>query len=318
MAGEITQREAITQLAASTAEAVARVLETFLADGVSRGDVTVLAPEQNPFGGLPPGGVAASIHYVDGVAGANVFIMPAAGARALAVAMGAGDHEEGALTELELSAIGEATNQMLASAAAAISVVIGQEIEISPPDVRVIDEKLEPVDAWGTAPHACVTSFAVAGHSCRLVQLVPNAFLVRMARAIDDLGMRQASVGLGPVLAGGVGGVDGVSGAGVPITEQLGRVGIRVWAELGRTRLPIGAAVTLPSGALVDLDRSVDSPVDLFVNGLCFGQGNLLVTDDGEWAIEVTALSRPSVRQPALVGGAGVMDRAGDGIAETS
>jgi flagellar motor switch protein FliN/FliY len=307
MAGDATQREAITQLAASTAEAVARVLETFLAGGVARGDVTVIAAGQNAFGGLPHDGVAASVRYVDGVSGANVFIMTEAGARSLAVAMGAGEQEDGPLTELELSAVGEASNQMLASAAAAISVVIGQEIEISPPDVRVIDSKLDPVDVWGDAPHAVVTSFSIGGHSCRLVQLVPNAFLVRMARAIDDMGMRASSIDLDP--GSGVSQKSSAEQA-VPITDKLGGVGIRVWAELGRTQLPFGTALTLPSGAIVDLDRTAESPVDLFVNGLCFGHGNLLVTDDGEWAIEVTTLNRPSIRQPALVGGAGVVQAA--------
>ncbi len=57
--------------------------------------------------------------------------------------------EEGPLTELEMSAIGEASNQMLASAAAAISVVIGQEIEISPPDVRILDAKLDAGESLG-------------------------------------------------------------------------------------------------------------------------------------------------------------------------
>jgi len=308
MAGDATQREAITQLAASTAEAVAHVLEAFLADGVQLGEVTVIAAGQNAFGGLPDGGVAASVRYVDGVSGANVFIMPNDGARALAMAMGAGETEEGPLSELELSAVGEASNQMLASAAAAISVVIGQEIEISPPDVRVIDDKLDPLDAWGTSPHACVTSFTILGHTCRLVQLVPNAFLLRMARAIDDLGMRASSVDID---ASNLASASETGPAeSVPITEKLGSVAIRVWAELGRTRLPLGTALSLPTGAVVDLDRTAESPVDLFVNGLCFGHGNLLVTDDGEWAIEVTDLSRPSIRQPALVGGAGVVNRA--------
>lgn len=308
MAGDATQREAITQLAASTAEAVAHVLETFLPDGVHRGDVTVIAAGQNAFGGLPDGGVAASVRYVDGVSGANVFIMPSDGARALALAMGAGETEDGPLSELELSAVGEASNQMLASAAAAISVVIGQEIEISPPDVRLIDDKLDAVDVWGSAPHACVTSFTVAGHSCRLVQLVPNAFLVRMARAIDDLGMRASSSDV--EVGGSHSGSESSLGESVPMNEKLGSVGIRVWAELGRTQLPLGTALSLPAGTVVDLDRTADAPVDLFVNGLCFGHGNLLVTEDGEWAIEVTDLTRPSVRQPALVGGAGVVDRA--------
>jgi flagellar motor switch protein FliN len=296
---DVTAREALGQLAASTAEAVARVLEAFLPDGVERGDITVIEEGQDPFSSLPGGGVAASVHYTDGVAGANVFVMSSAGARALASAMGAAEPEsDGPLSELELSAIGEASNQMLASAASAIAVVIGQEIKISPPDVRVVDPKLDPVDAWGSAPHACSTSFMVAGEPCRLVQLVPSAFLMRMARAIDEMSMRH-SPGGSPA--------EGGFAAGVPITEQLGGVGIRVWAELGRTELPLGVALTLPAGSVIDLDRTVDAPVDLFVNGLCFGRGRLLVTDDGEWAIQVTSVNQPAIRKPALVGGAGVV-----------
>lgn len=304
MASDVTQREALTHLGASTAEAVARVLEMFVPGGVERGEVSVMAEGQNPFANLPFGGVAASVRYIDGVTGANVFLMPAASARGLAAAMGAGGEEEGPLTELEMSAIGEASNQMLASAAAAISVVIGQEIDISPPDVRLITADIDAAEAWGTAPHACSTSFTIAGEPCRLVQLVPNAFVVRMARAIDEISMEQTAADYNSQSGDGT---DGGPNVGVPITEKLGDINLRVWAELGRTQLPIGDALELPVGAVVDLDRTADSAVDLFINGLCFGHGNLLVTEDGEWAIEVLSLNKPVVRKPALVGGAGIV-----------
>ena len=39
---------------------------------------------------------------------------------------------------------------------------------------------------------------------------------------------------------------------------------------------------------MVELDRPADAPVDLFVNGVRFAQGHLLVTDDGEWALVST------------------------------
>ena len=302
MASDVSQREALTHLGASTAEAVARVLEMFVPGGVERGDVTVVAEGQSPFVNLPTGGVAASVRYIDGVTGANVLLMPATCARGLATAMGAGEQEDGPLTELEMSAVGEASNQMLASAAAAISVVIGQEIDISPPDVRIIGVDIDSADVWGTAPHACSTSFTIAGEPCRLVQLVPNAFVMRMARAIDEISMEQTAADYSNAAEG-----DGAINVGVPITEKLGEIHLRVWAELGRTRLPIGEALELPIGAVVDLDRTADSPVDLFINGLCFGHGNLHVTDDGEWAIEVLSLNKPVVRKPALVGGAGIV-----------
>ncbi|HWD70305.1 MAG TPA: FliM/FliN family flagellar motor switch protein [Solirubrobacteraceae bacterium] len=302
MASDVTQREALTHLGASTAEAVARVLDMFVPGGVERGEVTVTGDGQNPFVNLPTGGVAASVRYIDGVTGANVLLMPAACARGLAEAMGAGEQQDGPLTELEMSAVGEASNQMLASAAAAISVVIGQEIDISPPDVRIIAPDIDSADVWGTAPHACSTSFTIAGQPCRLVQLVPNAFVVRMARAIDELSMEQTAADYSNAAGDG----EGVN-VGVPITEKLGDIHLRVWAELGRTQLPIGEALELPIGAVVDLDRTADSPVDLFINGLCFGHGNLHVTEDGEWAIEVLSLNKPVVRKPALVGGAGIV-----------
>ncbi len=301
MTTEISQTEALTHLGASTAEAVARVLEMFVPDGVERGEVSVVSDAQDPFANLPVGGIAASVRYVDGVTGANVFLMPHTCARTLATAMGAGA-EEGPLTELEMSAVGEASNQMLASAAAAISVVIGQEIEISPPDVRVIENKIDAADVWGSAPFACATSFTIAGEPCRLVQLVPSAFVVRMARAIDELSMDQGTVGD----ADGPQGLNADGTPGVPITETLTNITLRFWAELGRTQLPIGTALELPVGAVVDLDRTADAPVDLFVNGLFFGQGHLLVTEDGEWAVEVDSLSKPSTRKPSLVGGAGL------------
>jgi flagellar motor switch protein FliN/FliY len=68
-------------------------------------------------------------------------------------------------------------------------------------------------------------------------------------------------------------------------------VGLRVWAELGRARLPVGRAVGLAPGAVVELDRGVDEPLDLYVNGRRLAVGRLLLTDDGEWAVRIESVS---------------------------
>jgi flagellar motor switch protein FliN len=300
---DITPREALMRLGASTAEAIAQVLEMFAPGAVQRGEVTVLADGTSPFSNVARGSIASSVSYVDGVTGANIFVLTPAGARGLATAMGAPPSEaeedtpEPELSELELSAIAEAANQTMAAAAAAISVVLGQEIEISTPDTRVLEEPGSAADIYGTAPHATSTTFVIAGEACRLIQLVPAAFVVRMVRAMDELSAEHTP----DRPAGGSAGGDAASGADATphsqaLQDVLGGISLRVWAELGRARMPLGSALGLPVGAVLDLDRSADAPVDLYVNGMRFARGQLLVTDDGEWAVSLEALERDGQR----------------------
>jgi flagellar motor switch protein FliN/FliY len=68
--------------------------------------------------------------------------------------------------------------------------------------------------------------------------------------------------------------------------EALMDVKVRVWAEIGRTRMPLADAVALSDGELVDLDREHNEPIDLFVNGLHYGRGRLVMVE-GEWALTV-------------------------------
>ena len=136
--------------------------------------------------------VATSVSYINGVTGANVFVMTLEGARKLATAMMGMDAPEDPnapeLSELELSAVSEAMNQMMASAAIAISSVLGTEVEIGTPETKIFTEASEALEAYPRTPHAVRAAFSVCGEPCRLVQLVPNAFVVRMTRALDELG----------------------------------------------------------------------------------------------------------------------------------
>lgn len=298
---DITPRDALTRLGASTAEAIAQVLESFTPGAIERGEVSVLAEGSTPFANVPRGAVASSVSYIDGVTGANIFVLTPTGARNLAGAMGvsaeANGEDESQLSEFELSAIAEAANQMMAAAATAIGAVLGQQIGISPPDTRVLEDPAKADELYGTAPYATSTTFLIGGESCRLIQLVPSAFVVRMARAMDELSAEQRAAGgdAAPVSSNGeLGSLDGErNGASVSLQEAIGDISLRVWAELGRARMPLGKALSMPLGAVVDLDRPADAPVDLFVNGLCFAQGHLVLTDDGEWAVCVDEVSGP-------------------------
>lgn len=279
--------DALLRLGESTSEAVAGVMQMYAGDAVQPGPVAIVPPGGDPLGVLATPAVAASVSYVDGVTGGNVFVMPLAGARALAAAMmGEAPPEDEAtdLTELELSAVGEAMNQMMAAGANATSAVLGTEVEIAPPDTRVMASLDEALGGHEDAPHMTSGVFAVFGYPCRLIQLVPNAFVVRMTRALDELGAEYVSDQ-----------VTQVDGEALGLDESLRAVPLRVWAELGRRRMPIGALVGTPAGAVVDLDRQADDPVDLYVNGMRFAVGRLAVTDTGEWAVRIERLIEPEV-----------------------
>jgi flagellar motor switch protein FliM len=62
---------------------------------------------------------------------------------------------------------------------------------------------------------------------------------------------------------------------------------VRVWAELGRTHLPLGHTLELRAGTVVELDQDAQAPLELFANGLCFARGSLVVTGEGHWGIEL-------------------------------
>ena len=68
---------------------------------------------------------------------------------------------------------------------------------------------------------------------------------------------------------------------------------VRVGAELGRTTLPLAKAVGLGAGAVIELDRAADDPIDLYVNGRRFAIGRLLLIDQTEWAVHIEQVLDP-------------------------
>ena len=284
----------LVRLGKSSSEAIVGVLEMFAPGKVVAGDVTVVAPDKNPMESIPVPAVATSVSYVDGVTGANVFVMTLDGARKLAAAMMGMEEPEDPdapeLSELELSAVSEAMNQMMASAAIAVSSVLGTEVEIGTPETKMFTESAEALSAYPQTPHSVRASFSVCGEPCRLVQLVPNAFVVRMTRALDELGAEVPSSE--PAAAGAASTAAGkAAGPGIP---SLAGIPVRVWAELGRAQMPSAQVVGLPSGAVVELNRSADEPIDLYVNGRRFATGRLMVVDGTDWAVRIETVLAPS------------------------
>jgi flagellar motor switch protein FliN/FliY len=280
----MTTEEALLELGGSTADAVLRVLLSIAPDAAEKGAVSVVQSSGTPMQALAFPAVAANVSYVDGVTGGNVFVITRLGARKLAATMmmqepPAEDHE-GELDEIELSAVGEAMNQMMAAAAGATGKVLGQEVEISVPTTHMFEKAATAEGAFPKTPHATTAAFTVLGEPCRLIQLVPNAFVVRMTRALADRNAEQRGGNLS-------------DGEPILSAESIRDIRVRVGAELGRATLPLAKAVGLGTGAVVELDRAPNDPIDLYVNGRRFATGRLLLVDQTEWAVHIEHVLDP-------------------------
>jgi flagellar motor switch protein FliN/FliY len=273
--------EPLLKLGQSTGEAASGVLEMFAPGQVTVGGVDVVAADHHPLEGIAAPAVVTSVSYVDGVTGGNLFAMSLTGARKLAAAMmGTGAEESSEeLSELELSAVAEAMNQMMASGAIATGEVLGTDVEIGAPETKTFASADEAVAEYERTPHAVRVVITVCGEQCRLVQLVPNAFVVRMTRALDELGAEYADGSGSPIAP-----AEADSDIASPV---LAGIPVRVWAELGRAQMPSAQIVGLPAGAVVELDRQADEPIDIFVNGMRFASGRLIVVDGSDWAVRI-------------------------------
>jgi len=95
------------------------------------------------------GYVAVKVEYTEGLYGVNLLLLKENDAKIITDLMmgGDGSNTDGELTDLHLSAIGEAMNQMIGSAATSMSSIFEKKVDISPPKAFCMsfDENAESV-----------------------------------------------------------------------------------------------------------------------------------------------------------------------------
>lgn len=81
------------------------------------------------------------ISYIEGIDGNNILILKEHDVKIITDLMMGGDgtNTEGDLSELHLSAISEAMNQMMGSAATSLSSMLERKVDISPPSASLVD-----------------------------------------------------------------------------------------------------------------------------------------------------------------------------------
>lgn len=87
--------------------------------------------------------VATAIKSVEGVTGTNLLVLKEDDVKIITnlMMMGPGVAEEGPITELHLSAISEAMNQMMGSSSTSLSQMLNTLVDISAPNTMIIKDK---------------------------------------------------------------------------------------------------------------------------------------------------------------------------------
>ncbi len=278
----MSAEQELQRLADVTADAVLEVLSSLCGDASRRGAVSVLVGDGSPFESLAYPMLATGVEYTEGVSGGNVFTLSSLGARRLAAAMLSQEpptQDDGrALDELEMSALSEAMNQMMAASAAALGTALGYPVNISVPSATELRSSAQATGHYQQAPYATRVSFDVVGEPASFIQLVPHTFIARVDGALSGASAGASAPGDDPDQR---------------LASLLGGVPVTVAAELGRTRMSFDELASPTPGAVVRLDRAASDPVDLCVNGHRFARGELLTLDEGELALRVTAVTPP-------------------------
>jgi flagellar motor switch protein FliN/FliY len=82
--------------------------------------------------------------------------------------------------------------------------------------------------------------------------------------------------------------------------ERLLDVELDVVVRFGLTHLPLREAARLGTGSMIELNRMVDEPVDLLINGHQMGRGEVVVIDD-YYGVRITQIGTPEERSQTLI-----------------
>ena len=117
----VTTEEALIRSPSRPAKRSRRCSTSCSQSTVERSKVAVVHADDAPLRSIPVPAVVSNVSYIHGVTGGNIFVMTRLGVQRLAAAMmgmdAAAVEEAEELSELDLSAAGEAMNQMMAAAA---------------------------------------------------------------------------------------------------------------------------------------------------------------------------------------------------------
>ncbi len=268
------------------------------------------------------------VKYVEGVEGFNVLILKEEDVKIITDLMMGGDgtNVSDELTDMHLSAIGEAMNQMIGSSSTSLSEMIGKKVDISPPVPSY--NKIEDVDLseLGLDKDASVVRVEFDMTVSDLIaSKISQIMTIDVAKQLVKLLMDQAaaepepepssteeeytavepvysepqapkkakSVNAKPVLfesfdeGGATGGNNNIN--------IIRDIPLEITVELGRTKKKIKEILEFSPGSVLELNKVIGESLDVLANGKKIATGEVVVVDDN-YGIKISDILVPEKR----------------------
>ncbi|OPY57690.1 MAG: CheY-P phosphatase CheC [Pelotomaculum sp. PtaU1.Bin035] len=240
------------------------------------------------------------VHFKAGLNGFNVFVITKEDIALIADILmgGVGEVQHPiVLTEIELSAATEVMNQMIGTAATAMSKVFGVTVDIEPPKMIMVEDYLNATHTpLLTDKPVVVARFEVSiGDLFKTIFMqitdVDTAreeanFLLMKAGVFDDLGVEEASVS--PEPAGKTGVVVPVTHQELPNLSAALAVPLEMMFSMGKYQCTVGDLAKLQVGSEIEIPFAADQ-VEVIINGLTVARGKIQ-QDKGRRVFRITQL----------------------------
>ncbi|MCY7492198.1 flagellar motor switch phosphatase FliY [Bacillus safensis] len=276
--------------------------------------------------------VAIEVNYTEGFSASNLLVVQQTDAAVIADLMMGGDgtNADPSLSEIHLSAVQEAMNQMMGSAATSMSTVFNKKIDISPPRVELLDVKEgEGTDRIPAEEMLVKVSFRLKiGEliDSNIMQLYPITFAKDLIAELTDPAQEEVSAPepqpapqtqSAPAQQAAPPKRQAKPKSAAPVhvapvefesfsepqhtTSQLGNldmlmdIPLSITVELGRTQRSVKEVLELSAGSIIELDKLAGEPVDILVNKRIVAKGEVVVIDEN-FGVRVTDILSQSER----------------------
>lgn len=257
--------------------------------------------------------VVTTIEFKKGLLGSNLLMMDVTDSIIIADLMMDGDGNVGEreFTDLELSAVGEAMNQMIGSASTAMATMLERTVDILPPDVEVWkDNDSVSYDKISGDTTVCKIAFKLTVDDL-IESEIMQIFTLDTVREIAGLMMndnatvvedRDIQTELTEEITLPSSMPTEKVGVQKPAFQELGEtspqnntnnldlimdVPLQFSVVLGENQKTIKDVLALGTGSVVELDKMTDEPLQVYVNGKLIAEGEVVVINES-FGIRIT------------------------------